>query len=86
MGSIRVCPAFLVAKQVIGAMRRGGGEGLAADHAEPDRFLRNLASAYPLGRIGRPEEVGWAVLFLASDEAPFITGACLPVDGGYVAQ
>jgi len=38
---------------------------------------------HPIGRIGRPEEVADAVSFLASDEASFITGVILPVDGGY---
>jgi NAD(P)-dependent dehydrogenase (short-subunit alcohol dehydrogenase family) len=41
---------------------------------------------HPLGRIGRPEEVASAILFLASDEASFITGAVLPVDGGFLAR
>ena len=40
----------------------------------------------PMGRLGEPEEVANAILFLASDEASFITGAILPVDGGYLAQ
>jgi NAD(P)-dependent dehydrogenase (short-subunit alcohol dehydrogenase family) len=39
----------------------------------------------PLGRIGQPREVAYAALFLASDEASFITGAVIPVDGGWTA-
>jgi NAD(P)-dependent dehydrogenase (short-subunit alcohol dehydrogenase family) len=39
-----------------------------------------------MGRIGDPEEVAKAILFLASDDASFITGVVLPVDGGYLAQ
>lgn len=40
----------------------------------------------PVGRMGKPEEVAQAYLFLASDDASFITGAAVPVDGGFVAQ
>ncbi|MBE9041754.1 SDR family oxidoreductase [Oscillatoriales cyanobacterium LEGE 11467] len=47
-----------------------------------DRVVR---SWHPLNRIGRSEEVAAAVAFLASEEASFITGAILPVDGGYLA-
>lgn len=50
-----------------------------------DAELNLYASAAPLKRVGSPEEVAWAVLFLASDEASFITGAELAVDGGYTA-
>jgi NAD(P)-dependent dehydrogenase (short-subunit alcohol dehydrogenase family) len=39
-----------------------------------------------MGRLGRPEEVASSVLFLASEEALFITGTTLLVDGGYTAQ
>ena len=40
---------------------------------------------YPLGRVGEPEDVAGAALFLASDEAAWISGAVLPVDGGLTA-
>lgn len=51
---------------------------------DPDVFER-LAKWYPLGRVGEPEDVAGAALFLASDEAAWISGAVLPVDGGLTA-
>ena len=39
-----------------------------------------------MGRLGEPGEVAQAIAFLAADQASFITGAILPVDGGYLAQ
>ena len=47
--------------------------------------MQRVARWYPLGRIGRPEDVAAAVLFLASDGASWITGVTLPVDGGLMA-
>jgi NAD(P)-dependent dehydrogenase (short-subunit alcohol dehydrogenase family) len=44
-----------------------------------------ILGRYPLGRVGQPEEVAAAILYLASDEAAFVTGIMLPVDGGYTA-
>jgi NAD(P)-dependent dehydrogenase (short-subunit alcohol dehydrogenase family) len=49
-----------------------------------DRYVE-WASERPLGRMGDPEEVARAIVFLASDESSFITGAAIPVDGGGVA-
>ena len=49
--------------------------------AEPG-FLERVGSYYPLGRVGRPEEVAEAIAFLASAQASWITGVTLPVDGG----
>lgn len=48
--------------------------------------IARVVSMHPIGRIGQPQEVAPAIAFLASDEASFITGAVLPVDGGYLAQ
>ena len=53
--------------------------------ADPAVYQR-MVSRIPLGRYGQPEEVAYAVLYLASDESAFVTGSELVVDGGWTAQ
>jgi len=50
-----------------------------------DELYQRQISKTPMGRVGQPREVAYAALFLASDEASYITGAVLPVDGGWTA-
>jgi NAD(P)-dependent dehydrogenase (short-subunit alcohol dehydrogenase family) len=55
-------------------------------HLEKDpHIFERLTPWYPLGRVGQPEDIARAALFLASDEAAWITGVALPVDGGLMA-
>jgi meso-butanediol dehydrogenase/(S,S)-butanediol dehydrogenase/diacetyl reductase len=69
-----VCPG--VVDTPIHRRRAGDGpEGL-------EEFLRRMGKAHPLGRVGRPEEVASLILFLASDESAWTTGAAVSIDGG----
>ena len=53
---------------------------------ENEELMDKLRERIPLGRIAQPSDVAKAILFLASDDASFITGVCLPVDGGVSAS
>jgi NAD(P)-dependent dehydrogenase (short-subunit alcohol dehydrogenase family) len=57
-------------------------QGVAQLGLDRTAFVQLAGAAHPMGRIGRPEEVAAAILFLASDDASFITGVALSVDGG----
>jgi NAD(P)-dependent dehydrogenase (short-subunit alcohol dehydrogenase family) len=52
---------------------------------EKEKVRAELNQRQPVGRLGRPEEIGYMALYLASPEAEFITGAALPIDGGWTA-
>lgn len=51
-----------------------------------DRIIESIKEREPVGRMGRAEEIATAVVWLCSDASSFVTGAALPVDGGFVAQ
>ncbi|HVA91188.1 MAG TPA: SDR family NAD(P)-dependent oxidoreductase [Chloroflexota bacterium] len=63
-----------------GQIDTGMGRALGAE------ALRRVETAIPLGRLGTPEEVAYAILFLASEEASYITGATLDVNGGLLKR
>ena len=58
---------------------------MTARYFDDPAMLERLRNAYPLGRAAEAEEVAEVILFLASDRARYVTGAVVPVDGGYTA-
>ena len=67
-----LCPAFVYSP-------------LTRTLTEDPAWRAQMEAMQPLGRLGTVDEVAYAALFLASDEASFITGVALPVDGGYTS-
>ncbi len=79
-GGVRVnaiCPGFIDTPQL---------QYYVAEQDDPDAALAEVASLHPIGRVGQPDEVAAAAVFLASDESSFITGASIAVDGGLLTQ
>ena len=70
-----ICPGFIETPMFKAAIIEGMGE----ERADPIRYQHKL------GRWGKPEEIAGAALFLASEDASFVSGVALPVDGGYTA-
>jgi NAD(P)-dependent dehydrogenase (short-subunit alcohol dehydrogenase family) len=75
---VAVCPGTIDSEMVRTAARAEGGD--------EEGTIRRYGEAHPLARIGQPDDIAQAVLFLASDRASFITGEYLVVDGGLMAQ
>jgi len=79
-----VCPGFTPGPKDAGG-DFGEGSMWSGKQGEqfPDELLEKVAKTYPLRRLGRPDDIAPAVLFLASDAASYITGQTLSVSGGY---
>ncbi len=71
-------PGYIWTPLVVG-LADGTEEGIAALRADLD-------SRHPVGHVGEPDDIGWAVVYLASDESKFMTGAEVVIDGGYTAR
>jgi NAD(P)-dependent dehydrogenase (short-subunit alcohol dehydrogenase family) len=71
-----ICPSF-VESELTAAVIAKAGDAIAA--------RRERTAAHPIGRLGQPEDVAGLAVYLVSDESSWVTGAVLPVDGGYLA-
>jgi 2-hydroxycyclohexanecarboxyl-CoA dehydrogenase len=79
-----VCPGFIPGRRDAGG-DFGEGSMWSGKQGEQfsDELLEKIAKGYPLRRLGRPDDIAPAVIFLASDAASYITGQTLSVSGGY---
>ena len=79
-----ICPGWVTTE--------ANREQLALMFANPDKELSHglnysdVLALHPLGRLGVPEDIAWAAVYLASDESSWVTGSSLMVDGGYMCQ
>jgi len=61
-------------------------EGIFASAEDPEKMRWGVTERQLLGRLGKPEDIGYAALFLATDESSFVSGSPLFADGGLTAQ
>jgi NAD(P)-dependent dehydrogenase (short-subunit alcohol dehydrogenase family) len=72
-----ICPGFVETELAL---------SIIAGSPDPEQLLAERRASHPIPRSGRPEEIGAAAVYLASDAAAFVTGQCLTIDGGYVTR
>ncbi len=71
-----ICPGFVETDLTAEVFRKA---------SDPEAVRRDRIAVHPIGRLGKPEDVGGLAVYLASDESSWVTGAAFPVDGGYLA-
>jgi NAD(P)-dependent dehydrogenase (short-subunit alcohol dehydrogenase family) len=71
-----ICPSFVDTELTAGVL---------SQTPNPAAVREERTVAHPIGRLGRPEDIAGLVVYLASNESSWVTGAILPVDGGYLA-
>ena len=59
---------------------------IVADQPDPEAARKAMVERQPLGRLGTPDEVAGAIVYLASPLAAFVNGTCLSIDGGFTAR
>lgn len=72
-----ICPSFVETELTAAFLSRV---------SDPASVRRERTAAHPIGRLGQPEDVAGMAVYLVSDESSWVTGAALPVDGGYLAR
>ena len=71
-----ICPSFVETDLTAEVIRKA---------PNPEAVRRERVSVHPIGRLGKPEDIAGLAIYLASDESSWVTGAALPVDGGYLS-
>jgi meso-butanediol dehydrogenase / (S,S)-butanediol dehydrogenase / diacetyl reductase len=71
-----ICPSFIETDLTAEVIRKA---------PDPGAVRRERIAVHPIGRLGQPEDIAGLAVYLASDESAWVTGAVMPVDGGYLA-
>ena len=71
-----ICPSFVETELTADVLRKS---------PDPEAVRRERIGVHPIGRLGQPEDMAGLAVYLASEESSWVTGAVLPVDGGYLA-